>query len=347
MFQTVHAFSAFHAAARCLSGGPIYITDKPGRHDTRLIEQMTARNGEKTMILRTSGVGRAVSVYSEHAERRFCKVGVDHEIFVTHASGGNKSGKEKIQKAAISILGIFNMSLQTRTELIPLADFFTFTIPTSTLETQSFVLHSHSLNTLSNQLTVSSSTQLIPITLLERGFEILTLHPIHTVIENISETETMIAKVAVLGLVNPKTTTSDKKNEKQPKFTGCAAVRHIEFSTSRKRQGKLIISTHLKVLSDTLGLWVQKSGTKTEESGSDTRAEIILTVIDREKYERKAFEVKVEACGVNNHSDKGAKLLMINLESNSEAQNFLKATTTSPEGMTRETDSEITVVCSL
>lgn len=29
MFQTVHEYSGFHAAARCVSGGPIYIVCSP------------------------------------------------------------------------------------------------------------------------------------------------------------------------------------------------------------------------------------------------------------------------------------------------------------------------------
>src|SRR5271163_4632165 len=36
MFQTSHPYSGFHAAARCISGGPIYITDSPGQHNVSL-----------------------------------------------------------------------------------------------------------------------------------------------------------------------------------------------------------------------------------------------------------------------------------------------------------------------
>ena len=42
IFQTNHTYSGLHAAARCLSGGLIYITDEPGVHDIKLISQMTA-----------------------------------------------------------------------------------------------------------------------------------------------------------------------------------------------------------------------------------------------------------------------------------------------------------------
>jgi len=57
MFQTSHPYSGFHAAARCVSGGPIYITDYPGEHDVKLIHEMTARSPRgETIILRPSNV---------------------------------------------------------------------------------------------------------------------------------------------------------------------------------------------------------------------------------------------------------------------------------------------------
>jgi raffinose synthase len=40
MFQTGHLHSEFHAAARALSGGPIYVSDKPGMQDFELVERL-------------------------------------------------------------------------------------------------------------------------------------------------------------------------------------------------------------------------------------------------------------------------------------------------------------------
>ncbi|KAF8416797.1 glycoside hydrolase superfamily [Terfezia claveryi] len=43
MFQSsLTNYGSMHAAARCISGGPIYITDSPGRHNLNLIKQMSA-----------------------------------------------------------------------------------------------------------------------------------------------------------------------------------------------------------------------------------------------------------------------------------------------------------------
>jgi hypothetical protein len=44
MFQTSGPLPDLHAAARCSSGGPIYVTDVPGQHDVDLIRQMTSKS---------------------------------------------------------------------------------------------------------------------------------------------------------------------------------------------------------------------------------------------------------------------------------------------------------------
>ncbi|KMQ43352.1 Glycosyl hydrolases 36 [Trichophyton rubrum] len=58
MFQTSHSYASFHAAARCVSGGVIYITDEPGKHNLAIINQMTALTTRgDTVILRPSVAG--------------------------------------------------------------------------------------------------------------------------------------------------------------------------------------------------------------------------------------------------------------------------------------------------
>jgi hypothetical protein len=75
MFQTRHKSAGYHAAARCISGGPIYITDVPGQHDLELINQMTAlTTREKTVILRPSVVGRTIDVYTGYDEEYAIRV---------------------------------------------------------------------------------------------------------------------------------------------------------------------------------------------------------------------------------------------------------------------------------
>ena len=79
MFQTVHDYSEFHAAARCVSGGPIYITDVPGQHNMDLIGQMTGTTPRgKTIIFRPSVVGKAVDPYTGYDDDLLLKVGSYH-----------------------------------------------------------------------------------------------------------------------------------------------------------------------------------------------------------------------------------------------------------------------------
>ena len=46
MFQTSHKFAWYHAAARAISGGPVYVSDRVGEHDFELIKALTKDNRE-------------------------------------------------------------------------------------------------------------------------------------------------------------------------------------------------------------------------------------------------------------------------------------------------------------
>jgi hypothetical protein len=79
MFQTVHKYAGFHAAARCLSGGPIYITDVPGEHDVDLIGQIAGTTVRgKTVIFRPSVPGRSTSHFVGFGDASLLKVGSYH-----------------------------------------------------------------------------------------------------------------------------------------------------------------------------------------------------------------------------------------------------------------------------
>lgn len=45
MFQSGHAWGAFHAAARAISGSPIYVSDKVGEHDFDLLRKLVCSDG--------------------------------------------------------------------------------------------------------------------------------------------------------------------------------------------------------------------------------------------------------------------------------------------------------------
>lgn len=76
MFQTAHDFAGFHAAARCVSGGPICITDVPGCHDRNIISQISGTTLDgRTTIFRPSVMGKAVNPFVGYHDNAFLKVG--------------------------------------------------------------------------------------------------------------------------------------------------------------------------------------------------------------------------------------------------------------------------------
>lgn len=46
MFQTTHEYGPFHAAARAISGGPVYVSDRVNEHDFELIRALTDAEGK-------------------------------------------------------------------------------------------------------------------------------------------------------------------------------------------------------------------------------------------------------------------------------------------------------------
>jgi raffinose synthase len=55
MFQSGHPMGSFHAAGRAVSGGPVYVSDRPGAHDFALLRRLVLSDGT---VLRADGVGR-------------------------------------------------------------------------------------------------------------------------------------------------------------------------------------------------------------------------------------------------------------------------------------------------
>ena len=45
MFHSKHPFAGMHAAARAISGGPVYVSDSPGNHDAELLRRLVLPDG--------------------------------------------------------------------------------------------------------------------------------------------------------------------------------------------------------------------------------------------------------------------------------------------------------------
>lgn len=55
MFQSLHPYGAFHAVARVVSGGPVYVSDGIGLHDPVVLKKLVLSDGS---VLRADGPGR-------------------------------------------------------------------------------------------------------------------------------------------------------------------------------------------------------------------------------------------------------------------------------------------------
>lgn len=155
MFQTDHLWSSFHGAARCLSGGPVYITDIPGKHDVSLIQQMTATTTDgRSIILRPEQIGRTSEIYVAHAEARLLRVETNHQT--------------------ASILGLFNVGSTLLREMINIAQ-----MP-GLVDGKSYVMRQYSSAAISGPWSKSDNFPVIEVEVAERGFEILTASPIQT-----------------------------------------------------------------------------------------------------------------------------------------------------------------------
>ena len=225
MFQTHHEYSSFHAAGRCVSGGPIYITDEPGKHDLDLIAQMTAQTIDgRTIILRPSVIGKTVNVYTAYEEERLLQVGT---------FTGDKAGT--------GILALFNVGQRALSELINLNSF------PGVQRGEEYVVRAHTTGEVSPPLALSSQHPIISLQVEVKGYEILSAYPLRsftlagsTSLPSSPISSPAATKVAVLGLLG--------------KMTGAAAV--LGNPDMRiKPHGRLNIRTRTKALG-VLGIYI-------------------------------------------------------------------------------------------
>ncbi len=58
MFQSGHPWGGYHAAARAISGGPVYVSDKPGTHDFDLLRKLVLPDGRTLRALQPARLTR-------------------------------------------------------------------------------------------------------------------------------------------------------------------------------------------------------------------------------------------------------------------------------------------------
>ncbi|OAA61571.1 raffinose synthase Sip1 [Cordyceps fumosorosea ARSEF 2679] len=208
MFQTAHPFAHFHAAARCLSGGPLYITDVPGQHDPALLRRCTARTTlGKTIVLRPSVVGIALDPYLDFDSGALLKIGSFH---------GSGSG-------GVSLTGVFQTSDLRRPILAPLSSSFRGLLPST-----SYVVRAYTTGRVSPPLTNLDEASLLLTPSADWGYEIYAAHKLTRCRR---DGEAAMLCVASLGLVD--------------KMTGAAAIEASHVEVGRR---KVSVTTKLRAL---------------------------------------------------------------------------------------------------
>ena len=191
MFQTIHEYSGAHAAARCLSGGPIYITDAPGDYNHVIIEQITGRTPRgNTVIFRPSVVGKSIDHYVSYHDEVILKIGSYH--------GRAASGTP--------FLGVFNISQRPLRELVPLSR-----LPGVDLSMK-YVVRSHRTGIVTAPMQPGSDSAYLPVILDVRGYDILTAFAVAEFYSN-TRGEVLTANLGLVG-----------------KMTGAAAITASKFS---------------------------------------------------------------------------------------------------------------------
>jgi len=249
MFQTSHAYSGFHAAARCVSGGPIYITDYPGSSDINLIHQMTARNPRgDTVILRPSTIGKSISTYDNYNSGAVLKVGA--------YDGRAETGT--------GILGVFNVAERDVSFVIPITK-IPGVKPQEEETKRSWVVRSHLSRRITRPITPTLPLQgksLLQANLPIRGYDIWTCIPVHGPY-NISDRHFSIAIIGLLGKMTGACALTNSR------FTSAGPADSSVSSASDRQKSattRLRIDIEMKALG-VLGVWISSSSS---DDGSNT-----------------------------------------------------------------------------
>lgn len=194
MFQTSHDWAAFHAAARCVSGGPIYFTDKPGEHDLELIGQMCAQTvQDKTVILRPSRVGKTVEPYNPYDAQKLLKIGT----YVGMSEVGS------------GILGVFNVGKSNLTEFVRLDEF-------PGTEKGEYVVGSFRLQEVSGPMHRGDDKAFVGLEMGTRGWDILTAYPAPSFHLSSSRQPVRAAVMGLLGKMTGAAAVSSAKARVEP-----------------------------------------------------------------------------------------------------------------------------------
>lgn len=279
MFQTSHEFGRFHGASRCLSGGPLLLTDIPGDHDLELINEMvaTAPNG-RSIALRPKGAGKAAQAW-DRIEKGVLRI-------ANETTMGTK------------LLGVFNVGETDLSMFVSAAEFANIGQRSMERGVEVIVL-SHETQKIMGPIKLDNNSpfqsdprSLIKVDLKTRGCDILSGFKASHL-----DTPTGDVVVSVLGLLG--------------KMTGAAAVTASEVKVS---DGKIVANIKLKALGK-FGLWIQ--GAEVQANGLKTTLEgdkVEANVEDVGEKGLKAQLVTLDLLKAWNRRSEGVSTRQVSLE---------------------------------
>jgi raffinose synthase len=133
MFQSGHAWGAYHAAGRALSGGPVYVSDKPEAHDAEVLRRVVCSDGS---VLRCAEPGRPTldTLFSDPTRedvllKIWNRVGAAGVVGVFNARVGvdgapgpelsGETGPRDVPGLAGEAFAVFRFGAQTLTRCLP------------------------------------------------------------------------------------------------------------------------------------------------------------------------------------------------------------------------------------
>jgi len=172
MFHSAHPAGGFHAAARAISGGPVYVSDKPEKHDFDIIRKLYISNGEVLRCKQPALPARDCLFVDCLREKKLLKI-------------TNRNGH-------IGVMGIFHCNndeskAEIRDSFSP-SDF-------PFIEGGEFAVYAHQ----SQKLTVCKREEREEITLPFMGYEIITFSPIVDFIAPLGLLDKYNGSAAILG----------------------------------------------------------------------------------------------------------------------------------------------------
>jgi raffinose synthase len=166
MFHSKHPFAEFHAVGRAISGGPVYVSDKPGQHDAALLRKLVLSDGT---VLRPDRPGALTAdvLFADPTRENVA-------LKVQNTGGGGRAG----------LLALFNCRHDPGRELPVTATARATDIPDLTAA-ERYAVYAHRAGTLQ----AVDAGGLLTFTLGQAEWELLTIVPI-------------VHSVAVLGVLD-------------------------------------------------------------------------------------------------------------------------------------------------